>query len=43
MHSLLNTGNVDAFETVAITGQGVFDALKTIGSKVLLNLKRKPI
>jgi len=43
MHNLLNTGNVDAFETVAITGQGVFDALKTIGSKVLLSLKRKPI
>jgi len=43
MHHLLNQSNIDEFETVAITGQGVFDALKTIGSKVLLNLKRKPI
>lgn len=43
LHNILNQNNADEFETVAITGQGVFDVLRSIGSKVLLNLKRKPL
>lgn len=41
MHHLLNSNSTEEFETVAITGQGVFDVLKMIGTKVLTNLKRQ--
>lgn len=43
LRDLLNKNKDDDFETVAITGQGVFDVLRAIGTKVLLNLKRKPL
>ncbi len=43
LRNLLNPNSVPDFETVAVTGQGVFDTLKAIGTKVLLNLKRKPL
>lgn len=35
----LNDGNFEEFETVAITGQGVFDAFKAISKAVLKSLK----
>ena len=39
---LLNpNGKVQDFESIAIKGQGVFEALKAVGKAVLLGLKRK--
>ena len=43
LRGLLNRNNSEDFETVAVTGQGVFDVLRAIGTKVLFNLKRKPL
>lgn len=43
LRGLLNRNHSDDFETVAVTGRGVFDVLRAIGTKVLFNLKRKPL
>ncbi|MBU4485073.1 GTPase domain-containing protein [bacterium] len=40
MQGVLNSNKDPHFETIAITGEGVFDALKAIGSKVLLSLRK---
>lgn len=39
LRNLLNPNGVPDFETVATDGQGVYDALKAIGSRVLLDMK----
>lgn len=39
LRNLLNPLKVPDFETTAVTGEGVFDALKAIGTKVLVALK----
>ena len=43
LSTVLNPNNVDVFETVATTGQGVFESLRAIGTKVLLDLKRQRV
>lgn len=40
MRNILNPLKVPDFETVAHTGSGVYDTLKAIGTKVLLDLKK---
>lgn len=40
---LLNASGTEEFETIATMGQGVFETLKSIGSKVLLGLKRQKL
>ncbi|MFA4874691.1 MAG: GTPase domain-containing protein [bacterium] len=39
----LNEEGREEFETVAITGKGVFDAFKAITQQVLLDLKKQPV
>ena len=39
----LNDGKLEAFETVAITGQGVFDAFKAVTQQVLRDLRKHPL
>ncbi len=42
LKKLLNpNGKVQDFESIAITGEGVFEALKAVGKSVLQELKRK--
>jgi signal recognition particle receptor subunit beta len=41
LKNLLNFDNKPEFETIAITGKGVFEALKTIAKLVLEELKRE--
>lgn len=41
MQGVLNPVGDAHFETVAITGQGVFDTLKAIGTKVVMGLKKE--
>ncbi len=40
LRKLLNTNSYKEFESVAITGEGVFDVLRAIGTMVLKNLKK---
>lgn len=40
LKTLLNKENVPDFETIATKGNGVFDALRSIASKVLIDLKK---
>lgn len=40
LRKLLNLNSSEDFETVAITGEGVFDVLRAIGTKVLHGLKK---
>lgn len=40
LRKLLNSNSSEDFETVAITGEGVFEVLRAIGTKVLHGLKK---
>lgn len=40
MNSVLNPGGITWFESVAMTGQGVFDTLKAVAKQVLFELKK---
>ncbi|NWF76725.1 MAG: GTPase domain-containing protein [Nitrospirae bacterium] len=40
MNRLLNHRSVPYFEAVAVTGKGVFETLKTVAKKVLIELKK---
>jgi mutual gliding-motility protein MglA len=40
MDRLLNSGKVQWFEAVAVTGKGVFETLKTVAKQVLFELKK---
>ncbi|MBI4126403.1 MAG: GTPase domain-containing protein [Deltaproteobacteria bacterium] len=43
LSTVLNTNGFDEFESVATTGQGVFEVLQSIAKKVLLDLKRQEV
>lgn len=41
LRSLLNPQKVPDFETVAVRGEGVYDALRTIGHQVLMDIRKR--